>query len=53
MQATPATWRLLLEVGWQGNKDLKVLCGGEGLPRDLASEITEKSFLCLEYVRSH
>ena len=36
MQATPATWRLLLAAGWRGNPDLKVLCGGEALPRDLA-----------------
>src|SRR5205814_6855929 len=35
MQATPATWRLLLEAGWEGSKDLKVLCGGEAMPRDL------------------
>src|SRR5438477_10129752 len=31
MQATPATWRLLLESGWGGNPGLKVLCGGEAL----------------------
>ena len=42
MQATPATWRLLLEVGWQGNKDLKVLCGGEAMPRELACELLKK-----------
>jgi amino acid adenylation domain-containing protein len=39
MQATPATWRLLLESGWQGQSDLKVLCGGEALPPDLAREL--------------
>lgn len=43
MQATPATWRLLLESGWHGNRDLKVLCGGETLPRDLADRLLEKS----------
>ena len=31
MQATPATWRLLLESGWPGKADLKLLCGGEAL----------------------
>ena len=36
MQATPATWRLLIESGWQGNPQLKSLCGGEALPKDLA-----------------
>jgi amino acid adenylation domain-containing protein/thioester reductase-like protein len=39
MQATPATWRLLLEAGWTGNDDLKVLCGGEALPADLAQQL--------------
>ena len=39
MQATPATWRLLLGAGWTGRRDLKILCGGEALPRDLASQI--------------
>jgi amino acid adenylation domain-containing protein len=36
MQATPAGWRILLEAGWKGDPQLKVLCGGEALPRDLA-----------------
>jgi amino acid adenylation domain-containing protein/non-ribosomal peptide synthase protein (TIGR01720 family) len=39
MQATPATWRLLLGAGWLGSRKLKILCGGEALPRDLASQI--------------
>jgi amino acid adenylation domain-containing protein len=39
MQATPATWRLLLQAGWPGDKNLKVLCGGEAFPGDLASEL--------------
>ncbi|HEV2863961.1 MAG TPA: amino acid adenylation domain-containing protein [Pyrinomonadaceae bacterium] len=39
MQATPATWRLLLEGGWRGNSGLKMLCGGEALPRELADEL--------------
>ncbi len=39
VQATPATWRLLVDVGWQGIPSLKVLCGGEALPRDLAEEL--------------
>ena len=39
MQATPATWRLLLEAGWPGGPGLKVLCGGEALPADLAREL--------------
>jgi amino acid adenylation domain-containing protein/non-ribosomal peptide synthase protein (TIGR01720 family) len=39
MQATPATWRLLLAAGWLGDRGLKILCGGEALPRDLASQL--------------
>lgn len=43
MQATPATWRLLLESGWQGKKDLRILCGGEAFPEDLAAELIPRS----------
>ena len=43
MQATPATWRLLLAAGWQGNRQLKILCGGEALTRDLANQLLAKS----------
>ena len=39
MQATPATWSLLFEAGWPGAKDLRVLCGGEALPRPLADRL--------------
>ena len=39
MQATPATWQLLLEVGWKGKADLKMLCGGESLPISLANDL--------------
>ena len=43
MQATPVTWQLLLEAGWQGSKDLKVLCGGEPMPRELANELSKRA----------
>ncbi len=36
MQATPATWQLLLDAGWTGTAGLKALCGGEALSRVLA-----------------
>jgi amino acid adenylation domain-containing protein len=44
MQATPATWRLLLDAGWQGQRrpegrPFKALCGGEALPRELAGAL--------------
>ncbi len=41
MQATPATWQLLLKSGWRGNQQLKVLCGGEALPQRLANQLRE------------
>jgi amino acid adenylation domain-containing protein len=40
MQATPATWRLLINGGWQGSKNLKALCGGEALTRELSAQLT-------------
>ncbi|NJN82609.1 MAG: amino acid adenylation domain-containing protein, partial [Caldilineaceae bacterium] len=39
MQATPVTWQLLVASGWNGDKELKVLCGGEALSRDLADQL--------------
>jgi thioesterase domain-containing protein len=41
LQATPATWRLLLEAGWKGDGKIKILCGGEPLPASLANKLTE------------
>ncbi len=43
MQATPASWRLLLESGWEGNASLTVFCGGEVLTRDLAERLLLKA----------
>ncbi|HVR07894.1 MAG TPA: amino acid adenylation domain-containing protein, partial [Thermoanaerobaculia bacterium] len=39
VQATPATWRLLMDAGWQGRPGQKALCGGEALPRELAQAL--------------
>ncbi len=39
LQATPATWRMLLDAGWTGDPGLRALCGGEALPRDLAAAL--------------
>ena len=39
MQATPATWRLLLEAGWKGHERLRMLCGGEALSSALADRL--------------
>ncbi len=43
LQATPATWRLLLAAGWQGGVRFKALCGGESLERELANQLLERS----------
>jgi amino acid adenylation domain-containing protein len=43
MQATPATCRLLLAAGWQGSPGLKILCGAEAVPAELARELTARS----------
>jgi amino acid adenylation domain-containing protein len=40
LQATPVTWRLLASSGWEGKQDLKIICGGEALPRDLANQLS-------------
>ncbi|MBW4673831.1 MAG: amino acid adenylation domain-containing protein [Desmonostoc geniculatum HA4340-LM1] len=42
MQATPATWQLLLTAGWSGNHQLKILCGGEALPGHLANQLLHR-----------
>jgi amino acid adenylation domain-containing protein len=42
MQATPATWRLLLAAGWKGNARLKVLVGGEALSLELARNLVSR-----------
>jgi amino acid adenylation domain-containing protein len=39
MQATPTTWRMLIDSGWPGRAGLKALCGGEALPPALADEL--------------
>ncbi|WP_051039865.1 non-ribosomal peptide synthetase [Synechococcus sp. PCC 7336] len=40
MQATPVTWQMLLDSGWTGDAQLKVLCGGEALPLPLAQALS-------------
>lgn len=43
MQATPSTWRMLISAGWKGHKGLTILCGGEGLNKELANQLIERS----------
>lgn len=39
MQATPITWYMLIECGWQPKRTFKALCGGENLPKDLIEKL--------------
>ena len=43
LQATPATWELLIEAGWRGDPELRMLCGGEPMPRHLAERLLDRS----------
>lgn len=43
MQATPATWQMLIAAGWKKRKNFKVLCGGEALPSELAEKLISLS----------
>jgi len=43
LQATPTTWRMLIDAGWSGHSPLKVLCGGEAMPPELGRELTQRS----------
>jgi len=42
VQATPTTWQVLLDASWTGNAALKIVCGGEALPRTLAEELLSR-----------
>jgi amino acid adenylation domain-containing protein len=42
MQATPATWRMLIAAGWKSQNKIKILCGGEALDSSLAHQLIER-----------
>ena len=42
MQATPATWRMLIESGWKGDPGLVALAGGEAVDSQLADQILDR-----------
>jgi acyl-coenzyme A synthetase/AMP-(fatty) acid ligase len=39
MQATPITWRMLIDAGWSGGPSFTALCGGEAFPGDLVAPL--------------
>jgi amino acid adenylation domain-containing protein len=42
MQATPASWRLLIDADWRTTHPFKALVGGEALSRALADELISR-----------
>lgn len=42
LQATPTTWLMLLDSGWNESLPIKALCGGEAMPADLAKDLLSK-----------
>jgi amino acid adenylation domain-containing protein len=42
VQATPTTWQVLIDASWTGSATLKIVCGGEALPRALAEELQSR-----------
>ncbi len=42
LQATPATWRMLVQTGWRGSAGLKAITGGESLSRELADQLLDR-----------
>ncbi|TFF36839.1 non-ribosomal peptide synthetase [Mucilaginibacter psychrotolerans] len=43
-QATPYTWRMMLEMGWEEQLPLKILCGGEALTKDLTAKLLHRCY---------
>lgn len=43
MQATPSSWQMIIDSGWDKKLNIKVLCGGEALPKELAQELLKRS----------
>ena len=43
LQATPATWTMMLYEGWEEKIPLKALCGGESFPKSLAHKLLERT----------
>ncbi|NKB56366.1 MAG: amino acid adenylation domain-containing protein [Alphaproteobacteria bacterium] len=43
LQATPATWRMLLAAGWTGHEQLTLLTGGEAIAPPMARELIARA----------
>jgi amino acid adenylation domain-containing protein len=42
MQATPSTWRMLIDAGWNGARGMKILVGGEKVTREIADALLDR-----------
>jgi amino acid adenylation domain-containing protein len=42
LQATPATWQMLIGSQWRGRSNLKALCGGEALTTELSAQLVRR-----------
>jgi len=42
LQATPSSWKMLLDANWKGNSNLKALTGGEPINPPLAKKLLER-----------
>ncbi|MFW1123275.1 AMP-binding protein, partial [Vibrio parahaemolyticus] len=42
LQATPVTYKIMLEAGWEHKRDIQLTCCGEPLPKDLALKLKER-----------
>ncbi|SDZ97224.1 non-ribosomal peptide synthetase [Variovorax sp. YR216] len=43
MQATPATWQMLIDAGWNGAPGFKALIGGESLSEHMAQALSDRT----------
>jgi amino acid adenylation domain-containing protein len=43
MQATPSTFRMLVDAGWRGDPSFKVLIGGEAVPAELVAQLLPRA----------
>lgn len=43
IDATPATYRLLIAAGWTGGDTLRLICTGEAMPRELAATLVTRA----------
>lgn len=42
-QATPVTHRMLVQAGWKGKKDLKIISGGDAMSKELGKELLQRT----------